>query len=189
MSKICPNCGDSLPDEACFCGNCGHEFNVPSSSDKGTLFNGKIFIVMILCIVVIGSVLIFTHDFEGNQDGNSLAITITDVEGDSYDMDGRTSYSLMVGALFSNVPSNREGYIVKTTYYDSNHERIAQETEALSGIYFEDEEGYEYPYYFGSVESYQKLDPETVEVEIIKDKNTICNDTFDVVKSKIAYLN
>jgi len=95
----------------------------------------------------------------------------------------------MVGALFSNFPSNSEGYIVKTTYYVSNPTRIAQETEALSGFYFEDEEEFEYPYYFGAIESYQKSNPETVEVEIIKDKNKSCNDTFDVVESKIAYLN
>ena len=51
MSKKCPTCGKRLPNGVQFCPDCGHSFN----KAKIDIFsNGKIFLVLIAVVLVIG---------------------------------------------------------------------------------------------------------------------------------------
>ena len=218
MSKICPKCGDKIPDEAHFCGNCGYEFidsqpAQPDSISQKSLFgSGKIFLILIVVILVVGSAFILTSGMgNGNENSKSLnqgidssnqnsankdlEMVITKVEGDSYTYDdyegvkGETEYMLMTSALFYNVPADLKEYIIKTTYYDKNNESIAQQSEGLSTVLMGwQSSDYDYPYVFGIVSFYKKLEPEYATVEIIKDKNVIINETFEIDKNSINYL-
>lgn len=134
----------------------------------------------------------------GNNNGNgggvqsdNIEFTITEVVGYSYTYDEddevKTSYDLSTSALFNNVPSDLKGYMIKTTYYGANNDRIGQQTNSLEEIFF-DSDDFSFPYSFGYYTSYNKLEPEYVVVEIIKSGNVITNDTFEVDKNKIEYL-
>lgn len=200
MSKICPECGDEVPNEAHFCPNCGYDFfhesnSKPTVSGGGGLFsNGKIFLVLIAIVIIVGAGVLISMGMGGNNnttttevDGDEIEMTITEVNGYSFDYDNKTSYSLSTQALFTKVPSNLEGYIIKTTYYDSNGTRIGQEVDSLSNVYSK-----EYPQYdssFAYFDSYKKPNPDHITVEIEKSGKTINNYTYEIDKSDIEFLD
>ena len=204
MSKVCPKCGEEVPDDGRFCGNCGYEFAdlklvKPDSASNGSLFsNGKIFLLLIVAILVIGSAFILAGGIGGGSHDSiskNISLVITEVDGDSFTYDdldgvkGKTEYDLMTSALFYDVPSDLNGYILKTTYYDKDNKSIAQETESLSMLMSGlESKQVDYPLIFGITSFYKKLEPEYVTVEIIKDKNVVANDTFEIDKSSITYL-
>ena len=128
MTKSCPKCGKTLPDDAKFCMDCGYSIvkeNKPSSS---ILSNGSIFIVMIVAILVIGGIFIYTSGFATNNSANDAGaddirhqvdLTITGVGGWDSDNSGKDSYTLYTEAIFNSVPDDLKGYNIKTSYYDS----------------------------------------------------------------------
>ena len=192
MSKICPECGKTLPETAKFCMDCGHDFSVETPSKKTDLFStGKLFLIIIIAILVIGGVFILTS---GGGDNNSKApvddvdhvdMTVTDVLGSQNSYDGKTSYFIYTEALFLDVPDDMKGYIIKTSYCDKNGTVLGQETEKLSNVYYDTD----YSISFGYYTSYSKLDLDHVKVEIIKNGKTVDEFTHNVDKNKLSFLN
>ena len=137
MSKNCPKCENELPDNAKFCSNCGYKFEIESNStsnsqpssinnqnnsnyqessinnpNNSNIFNnGKIFLILIFLVIIIGGgiILISTGNSLDNKPEN-VTLTITNVGGF-----GDESYTLYTEALFDHVPSNLDGYNIKTT--------------------------------------------------------------------------
>lgn len=191
MGKFCPTCGKELPEEAKFCMDCGHSFD--SKSNNGNfLSNGKIFLVIIAIVAILGLAVIAMTGNGNNEvsdtpvvdEADHVDLTINSVSG--WDSDsGKKSYTLYTEALFNKVPDDIKGYNVKTTYYDSNDSVIGYETEKLANIYYDSE----YELSFGYYTTYKLPDPDHVTVEIIKDGNVI--DTFKekIDTNKIDYLN
>ena len=191
MSKICPNCGKTLPENAKFCMDCGHVLNDMGPAKASNIFsNGKIFIVIIAAILIIGAIFIMTSG-GGNGTAKSVDevehvnIEITDVLGYDSHYDNKTSYTLYTRALFLNVPSDLNGYVIKTSYLDENGTVLGQETEKLSQVYYDSD----YSISFGHYDSYKKLDYDHVNVEIIKDGKVVDNFTARIDKNKIDFLS
>ncbi len=197
MSKTCPKCGSNLPDGAKFCLNCGFEINSNINNTKSTSYQnpganqnnssfykgGKIFLVLIILVVIVGGTIIFTS-LGGGSTGpkvENVTLTITEVGG----WGGSSSYSLYTEALFEHVPSNLEGYNIKTSYYDKNNNLIGSETESLKSAYYKTD----YSIMIGYYTTYKKPNPDHVSVEIINDGNTINNYTYKFDQSQIEYLN
>ncbi len=197
MSKNCPNCGEDLPDDAHFCGNCGYDFFKKGAASKpsggsGSVLDGKIFLVLIAIVVIVGVVAFMTLGSGGgdnqqteNVDTHEVDLTITEVNGYSSSSSSPKSYSLYTEAIFNKVPSDQKGYNVKTTYFDENDTEIGFETETLSNIYYDSD----YALSFGYYSTYKKPVPDHVTVEIIKDGKTIDNFTQKIDQGKIQYLN
>lgn len=192
MTKNCPNCGKQLPDDAKFCMDCGHSFEtVSKSSLDGIMKNGKIFIVIIAIVVILGLLVIAMTGNNDNSnvesttdDADHVTLTITEVSGwDS--SSGKKSYTLYTQALFSKVPDDMNGYLIKTTYFDKNGTQIGQETEKLNQVYYDSN----YAISFGHYTTYKLPDPDHVTVEIIKEGKTVDNYTEKIDTNKIKYLN
>ena len=192
MTKNCPNCGKQLPDDAKFCMDCGHSFEtVSKSSLDGIMKNGKIFIVIIAIVVILGLLVIAMTGNNDNSnvesttdDADHVTLTITEVSGwDS--SSGKKSYTLYTQALFSKVPDDMNGYLIKTTYFDKNGTQIGQETEKLNQVYYDSN----YAISFGHYTTYKLPDPDHVTVEIIKDGKTVDNYTEKIDTNKLKYLN
>lgn len=193
MSKKCPNCGENLPDEAHFCGNCGYDFfkknSSPVSANKSG-FDGKIFLVIIAIAVVVFAGIFFAMSLGGNgqtgdDDVSVVDLTITDVSGYEGSSSNPKSYSLYTEAIFNKVPSDQNGYNLKTTYFDVNGSEIGFETEKLSNVYYDTD----YSISFGFYTTYKKPNPDHVTVEIMKDGKTIDNFTQKIDQGKIKFLN
>ena len=178
MTKNCPNCGETVPDDAKFCMDCGHPF----SEKNSFLANGKIFLLIIAAVVVLGLIVIATT---GSNDvsQDSIDLTVKDVGG--YSGGDKTSYTLYCDVIFSKVPDNLKGYNLKTTYYDASNREIGSEIETLESAYYDSD----YPISIGYYTTYQKPDPGYVEVELIK--NGEVQNTFkkDIDTGKIEFLN
>ena len=199
MTIHCPECGKELPDDAHFCVECGHNFiqkSTPSAVVKNDsnnfmdiFSNGKIFLVLIAFVIIVGAALMF--GFAGNGGGSENAVpesvvdlTITDVSG--WDSDsGKKSYTLYTDAIFNKVPSDLNGYNIKTTYVDENNTEIGHEIETLDNVYYKSS----YALSFGYYTTYKKPNPDHVNVEIIKDGKTVDNFTSRIDQSGIEYLN
>lgn len=191
MTKSCPKCGKEVPDEAKFCMDCGYSFQNAgaNSATSGILSNGKIFLVIIAIVVILGlAVIAMTGNNPTSDnpvvDADHVDLTITGVGG--WDSDsGKKSYTLYTEAIFNKVPEKLDGYNVKTTYYDSNDESIGHETETLEDIYYDSS----YALSFGFYTSYKLPDPDHVTVEIMKDGKVIDTYTEKIDTNKIDYLN
>ena len=191
MTKNCRKCGSEVQDDARFCPNCGYDFD---SFNKGgnseSKFNfSMLFVILIISILIIGSIFILTSGFGGDnkpQDDNVDHVILTIKEVNGYDViSGKTSYTLYTEALFDKVPSDMNGYNIRTTYYDKNNTAIGSEIEYLSYVYYDSE----YPLSFGHYTTYKKPNPDYVVVEIIKDGKTIDNYTSQIDQGKIKFLN
>ena len=193
MSKICPNCGKELPDDARFCMDCGYTLDAQQS---GGMLNNfplpTIFIILIVAILVIGGAFILSSGFgDSNKspekvanDSHTVDLTITGVGG--WDSDsGKKSYTLYTEAIFNSVPGDLKKYNIKTTYYDTKGSEIGHETETLENIYYDSD----YVLGFGFYTTYKLPDPDHVTVEIIKDGKVIDSYTEQIDKNKIDYLN
>lgn len=184
LSKNCPECGEKLPDEARFCMNCGYDFSKKDTTNN-IFTNGKIFLVIIAFVVILGLIVIATTgnitNLNHTDNAEHVDLTISEVGGW---MSG-TSYSLYTKAIFNSVPSDKNGYTVKTTYYDANNTEIGHETEKLDKIYYDSQ----YAITFGYYTSYQLPDVDHVGVEIIKDGKVIDTYTEKVDRNKIEFLN
>jgi len=194
MTKKCPECGKQVPDEAHFCADCGHDFfQKNSSASSDSIFsNGKIFLVLIAVVVVVGAVVILNSGFGENNapaevdDGvEHVALTITDVDGNDGSSDGKKYYFLWTEVLFTSVPSDQKGYLIRTTYLDENGTSLGQETEKLANAYYDTD----YSVSIGYHTMYKKPDLHHVNVDIIKDGKTIDNYTYEVDINKISFLN
>ena len=192
MTKSCPKCGKTLPDDAKFCMDCGYSMVKENRTSSNIFSNGTIFIVIIVAILVIGGIFILTSGFGGNNqskdvvdDADHVDMTITGVGGWHSDSDEDKSYSLYTEAIFNNVPKNLKGYNIKTSYYDSNDTLIGHETETLSNVYYESD----YALSFGFYTTYKMPNPDHVTVEVIKGGKVIDSYTEQIDKNKIDYLN
>ena len=191
MTKSCPKCGKEVPDEAKFCMDCGFSFQNAgaNSATSDILSNGKIFLVIIAIVVILGlAVIAMTGNNPTSDnpvvDADHVDLTITGVGG--WDSDsGKKSYTLYTEAIFNNVPEKLDGYNVKTTYFDSDDESIGHETETLEDIYYDSS----YALSFGFYTSYKLPDPDHVTVEIMKDGKVIDTYTEKIDTNKIDYLN
>ena len=158
MSKTCPKCGKTVEDNAKFCMDCGYAFSGNTSSKSQNIFsNGKVFLVIIALILILGTALILTSGNGGNNsnttadDVQHVDMTIKDVLGYSNDYDNKTKYTIYTNALFIDVPSDLEGYIIKTSYCDENDTVLGQETEKLANVYYDTD----YDISFGYYDSYK----------------------------------
>ena len=197
MSKKCPECGEDLPNQAHFCGNCGYDFfenndaKQSVSDNLGGIFsNSKIFIVIIAIVIIVAAGAFIAMGLGGNNqasDDNQHAVdlTITEVNGYSSSSSSPKSYSLYTYAIFNKVPSNLDGYNVITTYFDVNDTEIGHETETLSNVYYDTD----YPISFGFYTTFKKPNPDHVTVEIIKDGKTVDTFTSKIDQGKIEFLN
>lgn len=198
MSKKCPECGDEVPIQAHFCPNCGYDFfedeqaRPSAAKNDGIFSNGKIFLVLIAIVIIAGAGVLLSIGLGGNGGNDSstvedIEMTITEVSGYSFDYDNKTSYSLSTHAFFTKLPSNFEGYIVKTTYYDNNGTRLGQEVDSLSNIY--SKEYSDYPSTFAFFDTYKKPDPDHITVEVEKSGKTVKNYTYEIDRSDIEFLD
>lgn len=191
MSKNCPKCSQEVPDDAKFCMNCGYNFDETDGKDSNLFKNGKIFLILIAIVVIVGALFIFTTGSNNNTSSNAVgdvdhvALTITDVGGWDSDSSSKKSYTLYTQALFNSVPDKTKGYMLKTIYYDKDNKQIGQETESLDYVYYDSD----YALSFGHYTTYNKPDPDHVTVQVIKDGKIIDNYTEEIDTSKIDYLN
>ena len=178
MTKRCPKCGKEIPDESNYCLSCGcHIYNKDSPSKKSDAFsNGRIFLILIFAALIVGGLLIFS--MMGNDNGNAgaddlskqaseFSLTISDING--YYSDENKDYFYWVDVLFQKVPSNKEDYLVKTTYLDENNNELGSEIESLSNVYYDTD----YPISVGYHTAYKYIDVDSVKVEIIMDGNVV----------------
>jgi len=180
-----------VPDDAKFCMDCGHSFEAKSSASPldSILGNGKIFLVIIAIVVIVGLIVIGMTGNNNNtdnapSDADHVRLTITDISG--YDSSGgKKSYTLYTQAIFESVPNDLNGYIIKTTYYGANDTRIGQETEQLDSVYYDSNYDISFAYYT----TYKMPKPDHVTVEIIKDRKVIDNYTEKIDTDKIDFLN
>lgn len=194
MSKKCPECGEDVPNQAHFCGNCGYDFFQSDSSSsvvptnaRGIFSNGKMLLGLVAVVIIVAAIVVMSMGFGGNGNGadeepaHEVDLTITEVNGYT----GSSSYTLYTEAIFNKVPSNQKGYNVKTTYYDKNNTEIGYEIETLSDVYYDTD----YSISFGYYTTYKKPNPDYVKVEIIKEGKVIdaFNSTID--QGKIEFLN
>ena len=70
MAKNCPNYGKVILDDAKFCMDCDYEF----SKKSNFLANGKIFLVIIAIVVVLGLIIIATTG-NGDTAQNNFVLT------------------------------------------------------------------------------------------------------------------
>ena len=197
MTKKCPECGEFVPQDAHFCANCGHDFFDSSSgaskSGGGLFSDGKIFLVLIAIVIVVGAGIFLSMGFGGNDNSDAaddapkheVDLTISNVDGWDGESSGKTSYALYTEAIFNKVPSDLKGYNIKTTYMDKNNTEIGHETETLANVYYDTD----YSISFGYYTTYKKPNPDHVNVEIIKDGKVIDNFTSKIDIGKIDYLN
>lgn len=202
MAKFCPNCGKELPDDSKFCMECGYDFSKSGTSkasfvpkrmqDSDSVFlNGKIFLVLIVIVLIVGAVFILSSGGNNNnatdtapvKSQSEVALTITDVSGYDGSVGNKTVYTFYVEALFTKVPSNTEGYIVKTIYCDSNNTEIGSTIESLSQVYYESD----YALSFGYYTSYKLVKVDNVKVQIIKDNEVVDEFTSKVDQNKIRF--
>ena len=184
-----------------FCVDCGYDFlkkstkpTVLQSSSSDSIFsNGKIFLILIAIVVVVGAVVILNSGIGGHDNNADAAdagehpvdLTITKVGGWDDNSSSKKSYTLHTEAIFNKVPSDLKGYNVKTTYLDKNNNEIGHEIETLDNVYYKTNYAISFAYY----KTYQKPNPDHVNVEIIKDGKTVDNFTSKVDKNKIEFLN
>ena len=187
MTKFCPKCGKELPDESHFCLECGCKIDNKSNTSKisDKFSNGKVFLVLIFVVLIVGGVLILTMGGNGGNQGNAddalskeasqFSLTISDING-HYNNESK-DYFYWVEVLFQKVPSNQKEYIVKTTYLDENGTDLGHEMETLSNVYYETD----YPISVGYHTAYKYIDVDSVKVEIIRDSKVIkeCNSKID----------
>ena len=195
MTKYCPDCGKEVPDDAHFCVDCGHDFfhkgSAGSSGSDSIFSNGKIFLVLIALVVIVGAFVIVSSGFGGGDSGSDTTVehavdlTIAGVSGWDSTSSSKKSYTLYTEAIFNKVPSDMKGYNVKTTYVDENGTDIGYEIETLDNIYYDTD----YSISFGYYTTYKKPNPDFVTVEVIKDGKTVDNFTSRIDQSKIDYLN
>lgn len=201
MVKFCPNCGKELSDDSKFCIECGYDFSKSNTSkanfvskkiqDNDSIFmNGKIFLVLIVIVLIVGAVFILGSTGNQNASDNSpakspseVALTITEVNGYDGSVGNKTAYTFYVEALFTKVPSDTDGYIVKTIYCDSNNTEIGSTIESLSQIYYDSD----YALSFGYYTSYKLVKVDNVKVQIIKDNEVIDEFTSKVDQNKIGF--
>ena len=188
LSKFCPKCGEKLPDDAKFCMNCGHDFQAQSGKNNSNIFsNGKIFIVLILAVIIIGGLFIITLDGGNNSEAEveSVDLTITDVSGYLSTTSGKTSYTLYTNVIVDSIPNDIDGYTIRSVYYDENNTQIGQETEGLAYIH----DDYDFSQSIGFYTTFKKPNPDHVTVEIIKNGKIIENYTHTIDQGRIEYLN
>ena len=148
-------------------------------SNKKPSFNlpkNKILIPIVVVVIIIAGIAIFSGDLFYNPD--DISITITDISGYS----GDTSYYYYVNAIFSHLPSNTEGYFLKTTYYDSNGNSLATTTEGLNMVQ-DSEYGSTFAYY----DSPKQLDIDHAKVEITHNGEVIKEVEGDFDKNKLDF--
>ena len=172
-----------MPGDAKFCMDCGYSFN----GDKSNIFtNGKIFLVIIAIVVILGLVVIATMGNNTSDDViEHVDLTVTGVGGYYNGDDEKPSYTLYTEVLYTSVPQDMEGYKIKTTYYDSSDNEIGHEISSLESEYSNSE----YGTYIGYYTAYSLPDPSYVTVEITKNGNVIDTFTENVDKNKIEFLN
>lgn len=193
MTKTCPKCGKEIPDESNYCLSCGcHIYNKDNaSSKKSDIFsNGKIFLVLIFVVLIVGGALIFTMTGHNSQadDGDEISkeaskfsLTISDVNG-YYDKDN-DNYFFWVDVLFQKVPSNKNDYLVRTTYLDKDNNNLGQEIESLSNIYYDTD----YSISVGHHTSYKYIDVDSAKVEIIRDGKVIKECSAKIDKNTLNF--
>ena len=196
MTKSCPKCGRDLPDNAKFCMDCGYSIEEKKTEKPASFSMSTLFAILIVAVLIIGGIFILTSGSGDSSsstagdtvdDADRIGVTITDVSGWDYegDSDSKASYTLYTEAIFDNVPDDKEGYKIKTIYYDSNGTEIGHETETLDEIYYDSD----YALSFGHYTTYKLPDPDHVTVEVIKNGKVIDNYTEHIDISKIDYLN
>ena len=151
-----------------------------SSKASFNLPKNKILIPVAVIVIIIIGIAIFSSNLFYNPD--SISITITDISGTS----GESGYYYNVNAIFNNLPSNTQGYFLKTTYYDSNGNALATTTEGLNTV-----DNSEYGSYFGFYNSHKYLAINHAKIEIIHDGNVVKEATgnFDMNKSDFSIDN
>ncbi len=148
-------------------------------SDKKPSFSlpkNKILIPVAIVVIIIIGIAIFSGDLFYNPD--SISMTITDISGYS----GDTEYYYYVNAIFNHLPSNTEGYLLKTTYYDSNGNTLATTTEGLNMVWDS-----EYSSSFGYYGSPNQLPIDHVNVEITHDGKVIKEAKSDFDQNKVDF--
>lgn len=193
MTIKCPKCGKDIPDESTFCLGCGTRIsnsNANSSLASGIFSNGKIFLVLIFVVLIIGGILIFTSgdhsdvpQDETSKEANEFSVDITEIHGHDNYYDGKTSYTYYLDVLFSKIPSNKEDYILKTIYYDKNDTELGSEVESLSSAYYDSD----YPCMVGYYTSYKYIDVDHAKLQIMRDGNVVKECSAKLDKNKIDF--
>ncbi len=189
MTKRCPKCGKEIPDESNFCLSCGYDIN--NDSKRSDIFsNGKIFLALIFVVLIVGGILIFSMTGNNSQakvgddlsrEEGEFSLTISDING--YYSEENKDYFYWVEVLFQKVPSNKNDYIVKTTYLDENNTDLGHEIESLSNVYYETD----YPISVGYHTAYKYIDVDSVKVEIIRDGTVIKQCSAKIDKNTLNF--
>lgn len=192
MTIKCPKCGKDLPDESQFCLECGTRISNPAASRNLSIFsNGKIFLALIFIVLIIGGILIFagggdhSNDVNDKVDKEASEFDFIIKEINAYDSDngGKTSYTYYLYVLFNKVPSNKDGYLLKTTYYDKNDTELGSEIETLSSAYYDSDYGNSVGHYT----SYKYIDVDHAKLQVIKDDRVIKESEAKLDKNKIDF--
>lgn len=189
MTKRCPKCGKEIPDESNFCLSCGYDIN--NDSRRSDIFsNGKIFLALIFIVLIVGGILIFSMTGNNSQanvgddlsrEAGEFSLTISDING--YYSEENKDYFYWVEVLFQKVPSNKNDYIIKTTYLDENNTDLGHEIESLSHVYYDTD----YPISVGYHTAYKYIDVDSVKVEIIRDGTVIKQCSAKIDKNTLNF--
>ena len=189
MTKRCPKCGKEIPDESNFCLSCGYDIN--NDSRRSNIFsNGKIFLALIFIVLIVGGILIFSMTGNNSQanvgddlsrEAGEFSLTISDING--YYSEENKDYFYWVEVLFQKVPSNKNDYIIKTTYLDENNTDLGHEIESLSHVYYDTD----YPISVGYHTAYKYIDVDSVKVEIIRDGTVIKQCSAKIDKNTLNF--
>jgi hypothetical protein len=146
--------------------------------------------VLIFIILIVGGILIFSsgsHDDSGqdevSKEAKEFSVNIADIHAYDSNYDGKTSYTYYLDVLFSKVPSNKDDYILKTIYCDSNDTELGNEVESLSSAYYDSD----YPNMVGHYTSYKYIDVDHAKLQIIRDGNVIKECSAKLDKNKIDF--
>ena len=136
MKKLCPNCEQNNQINAKYCHNCGYKFHNKQNNIPNILKNGKIFIILIITILIIGTLTITTNINTTPNNENNIHITITGVQGDNL-TDKTPDYSYFTKIIISNIPITEkdgtiDGLILTTTYYTKDNQKIGETKEAIN---------------------------------------------------------
>ena len=189
MTKRCLKCGKEIPDESNFCLSCGYDIN--NDSRRSNIFsNGKIFLALIFIVLIVGGILIFSMTGNNSQanvgddlsrEAGEFSLTISDING--YYSEENKDYFYWVEVLFQKVPSNKNDYIIKTTYLDENNTDLGHEIESLSHVYYDTD----YPISVGYHTAYKYIDVDSVKVEIIRDGTVIKQCSAKIDKNTLNF--
>ena len=193
MKKLCPRCELNNLEEAKFCHNCGYQFD--KSNDKlNILKDGKLFIILIATILIVGAILITTtiHNTNDELPINdtpqetlpAVKAVITKVQLYDYTDEDDPYYEYRTFAIFqvNEQIDSDNNILVLTSYMDKDNNTLRTVTQTLhaASVYTFDGESE-----FAEYATDDKVDLYKVHVEIVNNTQILSSTDYIVDESEL----